>query len=1040
MNLSSVPFPPPKLPRSELPSFRCSPWFQLPLYQLPFHQLPLLQLALALLALLLTAANLRAQTDPRGPYRTLSTPHLKVHFPAHLDSLARLSAVHAERAYEQLSRELAAPRGVIDLLLTDNTDVSNGYAQVFPSNRVVVYAVPPVTSRELRFHDDWLRLVITHELAHVFHIDRARGLWRVGRWVFGRNPLFFPNAFTPSWVKEGVAVHYESALTGSGRLLATEFPALLRAAAIDGELVPYGRWSLSTSRWPRGQAAYGYGSTLVERAVDHADTQRPRGDSTLGMRRFVDATAGHLIPFRLDRNSRVGFGARFSTLWRGYVDSLSLVGGTEGAEPRSDGEWRTVSTHGWYAAAPRWLGNDSLVWSASTGREVTGMYAAPVAGGNARRVAWRNALDVNVPRDSSLDAMVFAQLERRDPYVLRSDLYARSSEGERRLTVGARLTQPDVRRDGRIVAVQYAANATRLVRVSATGHDVVALSRDAAGERWAEPRWSPSGREIAAVQLLPNGVQRVVVLDEAGLLQRVITGARGVFASPSWTPDGARLVWASDRSGRMQLETAARGDSTVVDTVAWRAPGNAVRQASRVATAVYEPSVSPDGRMVAALVQRGDGFHVSVAPLDTAGAVVENGWYAQVPSDSVRAAFGVADSARVVAPRSTKYAALRQLWPRYWLPLVGEGRRGDANFGVSSSGVDILERHAWDASVLVEPETRETDVFAAYRYAGVGVPVFDASFNQEWDGTFRVVNDSGAALGTVARRRRFITAGATAVVPRVRWSLSNTVGAQIESRDFTAAADSIFGSPNSLLRTGTRYPSLFVNSSFSTARLALRGVSVEEGFTLSQNTAYRWRRGAEGTGSWRTLVSGRGYVPLPLPGYARHVLAVRAAGGVADARTQSEFSVGGTSGVRSELLPGVNFGDPSRAFPVRGTEPGVQRGSRALGGSAEYRVPLVMFRRLPSPFTVYGDRLSVLVFSDAARAWCPASLRPNTVVCLPNGVRDGWLASAGGEVVLDLAVQYDVPYRVRLGAAKPYAAPAGVSRRGVMYVTLGGYF
>jgi hypothetical protein len=1021
-----------ELPQLELPLWRSLPWLQLPFLRLPFFA--------ALLAALLLSSRAAAQVDPRGPVRTIATPHLRIHYPAHLDSLARLSAVHAERAYEQLSGELAAPRGVIDLLLADNTDVSNGYAQLFPSNRVVVFAVPPIGSRELRFHDDWLRLVITHELAHVFHLDRARGLWRVGRQLFGRNPLFFPNAFTPSWVKEGVAVHYESAFTGSGRLAATEFASLLHAAAVDGDLVPYGRWSLSASRWPRGQAAYGYGSTLIEQAVDHAAQRGASGgDSTLGMRKFVDATAGHLVPFLLDRSSRVGFGARFSQLWRTHVDSLQWRAAAESAA-RNDEAWRDVSGHGWYAAAPRWLGNDSLVWSASTGREVTGLYVAPVAGGAPRRaastrLAWRNGLDVNVPIDSSAEALVFAQLERRDPYVVRSDLYVRSGNRERRLTVGARLTQPDVRRDGVIVAVQYQANASRLVRVSANGDTIVPLSPPADGERWAEPRWSPDGGEIAAVQLIAGGVQRVVALDADGALRRVVTGARGVFASPTWTPDGARLVWASDRSGRMQLETAPRGGRTSTDTLDWRSLSPNVRQASRTVTSVYEPSVSPDGRHVAALVQRGDGFHVSVAPLDTMGPVVESRWYEPVVRDS-----GFADSARVAVLPSGRYAPLRQLWPRYWLPLVGEGRRGDATLGVSTSGVDILERHAWAANVLVAPQTRETDVFSSYRYAGLGVPVFDASFNQEWDGTFRVLNDSGASLGTVARRRRFLTASATAVVPRVRWSLSNTVGAQYELRDFTAAADSILGPAGSPLRSGTRYPGFFVNSSFSTARLALRGVSVEEGITLSQSTAYRWREDVANTGSWRTLLAGRGYLPLPLPGYARHVLALRAVGGVADERTQAEFSVGGTSGVRSELLPGVSIGDPARAFPVRGTPPGVQRGSRALGGSVEYRAPLVMFRRLPGPFTLYGDRLSMVLFSDAARAWCPASLRANTAVCLPNGVRDGWLASAGAEVVLDVAVQYDVPYRVRVGAAAPYVAPPGVTRGGSFYVTLGGYF
>ncbi|WP_434480113.1 hypothetical protein [Gemmatimonas sp.] len=273
------------------------------------------------LLMTLCATTLPAQVDPRGPVRTISTTHLRVHFAPRLDSLARLAAVYAETAYGQLSRELAAPRGVIDLLLIDNTDVSNGFAQIFPSNRVVIYAVPPITSRELRFHDDWLRMVITHELAHIFHLDRARGLWRVGRAIFGRNPLFFPNAFTPSWVKEGLAVHYESALTGSGRLVSTEFPVLLRAAARDSQLVPLARWSRSTTRFPRGQVAYGYGALLMGRAADAADSARQSGRA-VGMRRYVDVTAANVVPFLLQRNSYAGFGKSFNSTWQAFADSV----------------------------------------------------------------------------------------------------------------------------------------------------------------------------------------------------------------------------------------------------------------------------------------------------------------------------------------------------------------------------------------------------------------------------------------------------------------------------------------------------------------------------------------------------------------------------------------------------------------------------------------------------------------------------------------------------------------------------------------------
>lgn len=994
-----------------------------------------------------------AQVDPRGPVRTIATPHLRVHFPVALDSLARVAAGLAETAYVQLARELAPPAGPIDLLLIDNVDVSNGFAQVFPSNRVVIYAVPPISSRELRFNDDWLRLVITHELAHIFHIDRARGVWALGRKVFGRNPLLFPNALLPSWVKEGLAIHYESALTGSGRNVGTEFRTLLRAATIDTAIPPLGRWSLATTRFPRGQTAYGYGSLVMQRAVDAAADAAPgetggsarsrsRRSSTsmapdsLGMRRYVDITAAYAVPFLLGRTSRLGFGSSFHTLFDALRDS-SLAAP---ADRQGDAAWQIVSPDGWYATSPRWLGPDSLLWSASTGREVTGMYIAPVgARGSTQpapmRIAWRNAVDVNVPVGTNRGAktpVVYAQLERRDPYILRSDLYRGEGARETRLTHGARLTQPDARADGQLVAVQYSANVSHLVRVSDDGRTITPLTRSSAGERWAEPRWSPLGNAIAAVQLLATGEQRIVVLDTLGRLRVAVAGARGVFASPSFTPNSQRLVWSSDRSGRMQLETAPLSLGAI-DTLRWRTERDEVRRASTVSTGAYEPSISPDGARVAALVQRVDGFHVAWAPLDTLGPIARSRWY---PARNPLSASGVADSTR-----STRYNPSRMLWPRYWLPLIGEGRDGRLTFGATTSGVDILERHAWNASLLVQPDRRELDGFAAYRYAGLGVPVLDLSLSQEWDGSFRVVNDSNTTLGLVGRRRRFVTLASTWSVPRIRWSASGSVGAQYELRDFAADADSVLGPANSLLRRGTRYPSVFVNGAFSTARLALRGVSVEEGVTLSSATSYRWREDAPSLGSWRTVLTGRGYTPLPLPGYARHVLATRFALGVADINSQSEFSVGGTSGLSAELVPGVRLGDPSRTFPVRGVAPGAQRGVRALGGGAEYRAPLVMFSRVPTPLAVYSDRLSFAVFTDAARAWCPASLaQTNQALCERPGERDGWLASAGAELVLDLALQYDQPYRVRIGAAAPYVAPRGVSRGGALYVTLGGYF
>ncbi len=973
-----------------------------------------------------------AQVDPRGPVRTIATSHFRVHFRSdsgvQSEALARRAAAIAEHAYEQLSQSLAPPAGPVDLLLADNVDYSNGFAQVFPTNRIVVYAVPPIQAVELRQHDDWLELVISHELTHIFHLDRARGLWSAARTVFGRNPLLFPNSYTPSWLKEGLAQYYETVLTGSGRLYAPESYAAIRAAAHDRAVPSISRWSLDASRYPRGATAYAYGVRILDQAVKSS----PR-DALGSLRQLVDGMATHPIPFRLNRASRIAFGSSFSSISStfDFVQrdwALGLAQDTTG-----EGRWRELSTAGMYADSPRWRGRDSVIWSASNGREVAGVYVADVHSGAApRRLARRNALDVNVPAGG--DRVIFAQTELRDPYTVRSDLWVAHNGTERQLTDGARLLQPDVRADGAIIAVQLSPARTRLVRVAADGQ-VTPLTGGDHNENWADPRWSPDGKRIAAVQLLRTGEQRIVVLDTLGNIREVVTGRRYVFASPSFTPDGLRLVWATNRNGeRMQVETSRIASlGAPVDTMRWREDRADIRVASANSIGVYEPSVSPDGASLVALVLRGDGYHVAVAPLDTTGPVVFSA--SPLKRDSI--------TLPIVGGASSAYLAARQLLPRYWLPIAGQGRLSEATYGVATSASDLLGRHAWAANAAINPTRREWDGGAAYRYAGLGVPVLDLSWSQAWDATFRIGDSSGKVLGDIARRRRYTTASATFVRPRVRSSWSGTIGAQYEMRDFTATVDSLLGAPNALLRRGTRYPQLFISTGVSTLRRGLLGISYEEGVSLSASSSYRWREDNPSTGSWRAVMSGRGYAPLDLPGFARHVISVRAAVGATDVKTATEFSVGGVSGVSAELLPGVVVGDPSRAFPVRGVSADAQRGIRAVGGSVEYRLPLLRYRTVPSPFTVFLDRLSMTVFSDAGRAWCPGSFarQPASVgLCERPGKRDGWIASAGAELVLDAALQYDVPYRFRIGAASPYLAPAGVGRRGSVYVTLGSYF
>lgn len=1001
----------------------------------PFAWLtPAVVAALFVVAVVLPAVG-SAQTDPRGVYRTFTTPHFRVHFRVADDSVARRAAVIAEDAYQALARELDAPGGMIDMLLTDNVDITNGYAQVLPSKRIVIYLQPPAFSSELRYSVEWLRTIISHELTHVFQMEKADGGFQLGRRIFGRNPLFFPGTLTPSWFKEGLAVYYESRLTGSGRDISGAFPAIARAAAIDSAIPSPDRWSLATSRFPLGQTAYAWGSLLIGESV------RSGGEDAA--RALVRETQ---IPLLLNWSFRSAIGKSYTSVYEAMRDSMYAAVPRPGYSAMAGGDsaWRVVSGAGFHATAPRWKGNDTLYWTANNGRESTGLYRAVLSDSadSGKRVNRRNSLGVSVPVG---EKVVYAQHDYIDAYVYRSDLYeARPGAWrQKRLTRGARLSQPDVREDGTIVASRTGGGSVFLVTVSPDGKRIRRLTATSRSV-YTEPRWSPDGRSIAAVELLPDGVERIVLLDSDGVTMSVVAGGNAVFASPSFTPDGKWLVWVSDRSGASQMETV-QFELFRNDTVSWK-QDTLVRQVTNVRTGLYQPVVSPDGNQVAALLYTNDGMHVVVGPFDSTGVRPVAGWYEERIRERAIADGVWRSETEAAAVRdtllSTSYNTFRQLLPTYWTLIAGEGRTG-STLGIGSGGYDITNRHAWSAGAMLNSDMDELDAYGNYRFSGFGVPVLSISLSQQWDATLQVVDTSGAFIGDLARRRRFASFSATVPVPRARRYLSASAGVLFEMRKYASDVDAALGPRGSVTRRGTTYQSFFGSLSASTTQSGARAISAEEGFSLVASTAYRWRMDIpEITESWRTIAVGRGFIPLNLPGFSRHVIATRAAVGSTDRRTASEFSIGGVSGGTAELFPGIVAGDGARTFPLRGMEPGVQRGTRAISASVEYRAPLALLTRSPFRLPLFTDKVSINVFADAGRAWCPAGVRIlfGADVCDRRAGMDGWLASAGAELAVDLAVPYDVPYRLRLGVGAPFASPPGITQRGSGYLTLGNYF
>jgi Tol biopolymer transport system component len=106
--------------------------------------------------------------------------------------------------------------------------------------------------------------------------------------------------------------------------------------------------------------------------------------------------------------------------------------------------------------------------------------------------------------------------------------------------------------------------------------------------RAVAPRWSPDGKQIAFIAVLPGGVMNIYVIPRAGgSAEHLLPSDRGQM-DVDWSPDGKSLVFGTtvDFTGSIHiLDLSSRRVSTI--------PGS---------TGFFSPHWSPDGRYISGTI------------------------------------------------------------------------------------------------------------------------------------------------------------------------------------------------------------------------------------------------------------------------------------------------------------------------------------------------------------------------------------------------------------------------------------------------------
>jgi Tol biopolymer transport system component len=997
--------------------------------------LPLLAFAAALVV---GSAPARAQLPADARWRTIEATHFRVTYHEGLEDLARHAAASAERAHAALAVLVAeAPAGIIDIVVSDNIDLTNGYATPFPSNRIVVYARPPANVLELQYVRDWIDLVIVHELAHIFHLDVTNPVGRLVRRIFGRVPApwpVFPAVGSPLWSVEGLAVAIESAVAGHGRVHGSYHEMIVRTAALQDRIDDFERLSSATPVWPGPSRVYIYGSLFFDYL------HRRYGADVAG--RLVRATAGSIVPAPLwfGNVGRTVLGISFRDAygeWREELQSryahlaadLTAAGLTAG-EP--------LTRHGAYALHPRFSPDGrQLVYSASDWRSTPRTRILDVATG--RVVASRRRNDTGTAAWLPDGRLLTAYIDYVDPFRIYGDLYLLDGGDEHRLTRAARLQDVDASANSRAVAVENRAGTNRLVLVDITTGAQRPLTEFDPDVTWSLPRFAPAGDRIAAGRWRLGGRYDIVVMDTLGAELDVFSAGAGISAAPAWSPDARWLLFWSDRTGVPNLFAVDTGTGEL-------------RQVTNVLTGAFYPDVSPDGRWIAFSAYHHDGFRVERmpfdpaawrAPMDTAPAepAIERGEYLQAARtaallDSARTAMLLADT---MTGTPGAYRGLGHARPRFWVPYIATGGTDDLFLGVASFGQDLVSRHYWDAALGVEPGSGRTQGRLSYTFRGLPViralslhPVLSFVAARDWD--VYLASDSA---GRPFIDEREDAASATLGLSRARWRAITGLNA---TGELVRRSRYLYNVPDSLrLRDpdddllGIRVLGFFSNA--ATPPLAL---GRENGITLQLAARRRWEREPRTTtidgrdvvidASYSELTSwNAAYLAFPWAGFARHVLAARASGLYRHGPGGGLSNIGGPSstGLTVPGIPGTIAG-ASTLLPVRGFDRGVRHGDRAWTASAEYRFPIALLTRSLRPLPVYLDRLGAALFLDAGHAWCD----PATAAALPDSfcpftdARAAPLVGTGAELLTRVSV-FGVPLPLRFGAALPVSGETG---------------
>ncbi len=469
------------------------------------------------------------RNHPELDWQQAETEHFKIMYPAHLAGIELQTAAIAEDSYEVLSQNLDVVFDKkIRIYLSDEDEILNGFA-ISPLGFTNIWVHVNDVATSWSGNTKWLRTVVPHELAHLFH----------GKAIGSKIGLFsyFLGDPMPGFWAEGLA-QYETELWDAYR-----GDRWLRTAILDDRL----SYEDGASGW-NSRLLYAVGNAQLRFFAEQY------GDSTLTKilhhrKRSIFGLVQHHDFFTAFQEVTGDPYRTFYDKWRRHVNVYynTIAGQMENADSLKT---PYLELPGQYYYDIRYSPDTlhTAVYSyASISRPIRRIYVVNNKNEKTKIVA-EGSINAPIAWRPDGASIAFSRRTRSKKGTLINDLCIVDKDGKKtkRLTKGRRASSPTFSPDGQVLAFIGSHRGTANVFLLDLSSGIESRLTSFEGDvQLASIEWHHQSNKLIVGRFSRKGTRDVLLLDPETQQLDLVTQGNPDEQFPIWSPDGKHIAITS---------------------------------------------------------------------------------------------------------------------------------------------------------------------------------------------------------------------------------------------------------------------------------------------------------------------------------------------------------------------------------------------------------------------------------------------------------------------------------------------------------------